>query len=130
MKKNPPKKKTGRRDMVTYHRRFHMLLFILKRRITSYKELQDEFGITAGMVRLDLDFLETIYGIPLIRERGKPLQLVGEWSFVWPHFTALENHRLLLIRMYLPEEKQHWIDEMIREYGNPALLLKEIESDI
>lgn len=123
MKREVPKKTRNIRDKGVIGRRVEMMYWLSIVRITNYKEIQNEFGITPRSVKVDLDSLENDFEVPLIRNR-KGIRVADGWYAQRPHFKTEENDLLYELLDIVPEEYIKPIEKMIRAYGNPAGLDK------
>ncbi|MBE5924919.1 MAG: hypothetical protein E7271_10750 [Lachnospiraceae bacterium] len=123
MKREVPKKTRNIRDKGVIGRRVEMMYWLSIVRITNYKEIQNEFGITPQSVKVDLDSLENDFEVPLIRNR-KGIRVADGWYAQRPHFKSDENKLLYELLDVVPEEYIKPVEKLIRAYGNPSGLRK------
>ena len=111
----------------TFLRRVEMMYYISEVRVFSYRDLQFEFGISSRMVKKDLDSLETVFHVPLIRIKGKKTTVEKFWSATQPklpfgiclRLVALRNR---LNRLENEEEGVELIEYVVRKYGISTVL--------
>ena len=127
--KKMPVKTKSKRDDNLYERRFKLALWLSQRKTATYNEIAEEFHISQSSVKTDLDALESTFRVPLERRRGKKGISISDdkWSFSKPHLLSKEQEYLLSLKMYIPEELHMQLDEIIRKYGNPAMIKQKEE---
>ncbi|MBR4513631.1 MAG: hypothetical protein IKO61_01915 [Lachnospiraceae bacterium] len=101
----------------TFQRRLLIMEYISFKRVFSYRDIEEEFGIGAGTVKSDLDSLETDFFVPLYRVPRKKIRVIGEWRAERPKIPYSICVELAKLRTYLPDDKVMVIKSVLDKYG-------------
>ena len=89
-------------------------------RETHYVDLIQKYGVTAPVIKKDLDYLESICHVPIDRIRGNNgrVRIFGNWTARHRHLTAEQENALNEIIKFIPDTYVPMLKSILRDFGS------------
>ena len=110
-----------KKDLSSSERRTDMLIFMNEVRETHYRDLSKIYGVSAPTIKKDLDYLESVFSVPLIRigGNGGSVKVMDDWHFHFKVLTVEQVKTLIeVIAQTDDENTKKILLSIIRDFSN------------
>ena len=113
----------NKKGLTSFERRMDIMFYLSEERETHYFDLRQRYNVSNPVLKKDLDILETIFGVPLYRVRGRNgyIKIFGNWVARYRHLNSIQEKALIEILKLIPEQYREIINSILVDFGTKKL---------
>lgn len=106
-----------------FERRMDIMYFLSDVRETHYSELTKRYGVTAPVIKKDLDYLESVCHVPIDRIRGNNggVRIFGDWKAYQKHLTVEQDTALKYAIESVPDTYKSALKSILSDFGSAKM---------